>query len=459
MKIPKHIENYMSRYGEINRRFVVSGLRAQIDQIVIIPALAEMMTMFDTLASLSQNPPEDMNRTLIVCVINNREEGIAHPDDIEKNQQTIARLDQLIHRNQKETGHAEPERSLQDQIIRNACSNLAYVDASSPGMEMPAREGGVGMARKLGMDMALRQFNYEKPGVKLLLNLDADTRVESNYLAAVRRFFEDRRMKSAVVNYVHQMDGDPAVQTAICCYEIFLRYYTLGLRFSKSPYAYHSIGSTMVCTVDSYIAVRGMNRREAGEDFYFLNKLAKLGDVGQIHATTVYPSARPSRRVPFGTGQRVIRFLEKRQNEYLLYHPEIFTILKKWLEMISDGSDWEAKSILNRAAVIHPLLVSFLERNHFHEVWPRIMRNHRNTNALLKQFHVWFDSFKTLKLVHHLTENGFPLVDMFKALKDLLRMIDHPYPAEIKEKITPSIAEQLEILSFIRQQCRSPVLP
>jgi len=53
----------------------------------------------------------------------------------------------------------------------------------------------------------------------------------------------------------------------------------------------------------------------------------------------------------------------------ILYHPEVFTILKKWLEMISDGSDWEAKSILNRAADIHPLLVSFLERNHFHEVW------------------------------------------------------------------------------------------
>jgi hypothetical protein len=87
------------------------------------------------------------------------------------------------------------------------------------------------------------------------------------------------------------------------------------------------------------------------------------------------------------------------------------------------------------------------------------MRNHRNSNALPKQFHVWFDGFKTLKLIHHLTENGFPLVDMFKALKDLLRMIDHPYPEEIKEKITPSIAEQMEILSFIRQQCRSPVLP
>jgi hypothetical protein len=48
---------------------------------------------------------------------------------------------------------------------------------------------------------------------------------------------------------------------------------------------------------------------------------------------------------------------------------------------------------------------------------------------------------------------------MFKALKDLLGMIDHPYPAEIREKIAPSIAEQLKILSFIRQQCRSPVLP
>jgi len=46
MKIPKHIENYISRYGEINRRFVMSGLRTQINQIVIIPALAEMNSMF-----------------------------------------------------------------------------------------------------------------------------------------------------------------------------------------------------------------------------------------------------------------------------------------------------------------------------------------------------------------------------------------------------------------------------
>ena len=63
---------------------------------------------------------------------------------------------------------------------------------------------------------------------------------------------------------------------AIICYEIFLRYYVLGLKFAKSDYAFHTIGSTMLCTPDAYVKVEGMNKRKAAEDFYFLEKLAKI---------------------------------------------------------------------------------------------------------------------------------------------------------------------------------------
>lgn len=459
MTMPRPVEKYLERFGGSHRRFVASAPGSPVDQAVIIPALAEVDSLFDTLVSLSRNPPEDMARTLILCVINNRRPGVAHPDDIVQNQKTMARLDGLMHQRHHESIGVRDEMSIQDQMIRNACPNLAYVDASSDGMEMPTREGGVGMARKLGMDMALRLFHYDSPGVKLLFSLDADTRVESNYLSEVRRFFEARKNKSAVVSYAHRLDGDQDVQAAICCYEIFLRYYTLGLRFARSPYSYHTIGSTMICTADSYAAVRGMNRREAGEDFYFLNKLAKLGDVGKIHGTQVHPSARPSSRVPFGTGRRVIRFLENRQNEYLLYHPGIFMILKQWLEMMCIGSDGDTNSLLSRAAAIHPLLASFLERHHFCELWPRIRRNYCRGNDLPRHFHIWFDSFKTLKLVHFLTEEGFPPVDMFKALNDMLGLIGEPYPGEISDGMTPSFSEQLKILHFLRRPCPSPVLP
>jgi len=105
-------------------------------------------------------------------------------------------------------------------------------------------------------------------------------------------------------------------QAAICCYEIFLRYWVLGLKYAKSPWAFHSIGSTIVTSTDSYLKVRGMNKREAGEDFYFLNKLAKIGSIDYIRDTCVFPSARSSSRVPFGTGKRIERFLSGQKQEW-----------------------------------------------------------------------------------------------------------------------------------------------
>jgi hypothetical protein len=317
-------------------------------------------------------------------------------------------------------------------------------------METPEKGGGVGLARKLGLDRALSLIDYRSPARKLLFNLDADTWVEPCYLSAVRHFFEDQNVHAAVVSFSHRPEADPVLAAAICCYEIFLIYYVLGLRFAGSPYAFHSIGSTMVCTPESYAAVRGMNRREAAEDFYFLNKIVKLCPVARIHTTTVYPSARPSRRVPFGTGQRMIRFLEGKQNEYLLYDPDVFLILKRWLETMAGGGRQETQSILTVAARIHPLLGSFLELNRFQEVWPLIQRNHREPDALAKQFHVWFDGFKTLKLIHYLTEKDFPQKDMFSVLKDMFDRMNLHSPVAISEKTRSNLADQKQIMNVFK---------
>lgn len=458
MTIPENIARYLDRCGGTGKRLFATAVRSGIDQAVVIPALAEERSLFDTLDALCANSPEDLERTLVLCVVNNRKPGIARPEDIDQNRRTLERLEWLMRGRPAGKDPAGGTVALQDRMIGKACPNLACLDASSPGMEMPAR-GGVGMARKLGMDAALGMLDYGRPGVKLLFCLDADTRVEPNYLSAVRSFFETKRNSAAVVEYAHPVDGDPSLCAAICCYEIFLRYYSLGLRYARSPYAFHAVGSTMICTADGYAAVRGMNRREAGEDFYFLNKLAKLNGIGRIVGTAVYPSARTSHRVPFGTGQRIVRFLENRRNEYLLYHPAIFEILKRWLELMTGGVDGETERILDEAARIHPRLRFFLERNRFQESWPRIRRNHRHADDLSGHFHVWFDGFRTLKLVHDLTENVFPPMDMFRALKDLLRIMNDPGHGEIGGGDTPKLKDQLNILHKLRHLTRLPVLP
>lgn len=449
MNKQKFIEKYLEKYGVKNKWKLISGPLDYIESVVVIPALAEKNSLFNTLLSLSKNLTSELERTLVLCVINNREEPLTSGKDIADNRKTIKLLNCLI---ANQSWDALTELSITPQLHLLSQSNLrlAYVDSSSPGLEMPKKKGRVGLARKIGMDLGLQVLNYEKPGPRLLFSLDADTLVEDNYLSSGRTYFEKENKAAAVFSFQHQNAGEPLLQSAIYCYEIFLRYYVLGLSYAGSGYAFHSIGSTMICTAEGYAAVRGMNKREAGEDFYFLNKLAKLNGIGSINNSRVYPSARPSKRVPFGTGQRIIRFKEGGQNEYLLYDPRVFRILKQWLDLMSSGFSKDTRKILSLANKIHPSLEHFLEINKFDQVWPRLICNNKSPFNLTRQLATWFDGFKVLKLIHYLTENCFPKIEMFGALRQLLKMMQSDLPIKIDSGIIPGSESQKKLLQFLQ---------
>ncbi|MBW2557803.1 MAG: hypothetical protein JRD69_03030 [Deltaproteobacteria bacterium] len=438
MTIPGNIEKYLANYSVGNRWNIISESFDGIDNVVVIPALAESGHIFKTLASLSENPRTELSRTLVVCVINNGDVDNVPADEFADNQYTL-----------KVLGNREQSPVLFNSV-RQSGLRIAYVDASSPGLEMPGKTAGVGFARKIGLDLALGIFNYEKDCPKLLFSLDADTLVEHNYLSAVRDSFEKEETIASVIAFAHQ-DADSAdEQAAICCYEIFLRYYVLGLRWAESPYAFHSIGSTMVCTAEGYATVRGMNKRRAGEDFYFLDKLSKIGRMGRITSTTVRPSSRPSSRVPFGTGKRIISFAEGEGNYYSLYNPRSFAVLKEWLEYMLSGIDMDPETILARAGDMHPSLQVFLRERRLGEVWPRLVANSGDRAHLSSHFSRWFDGFETFKLIRHLTNNGFPPVDMFDALRQLMEVMGKELPVEINPGSLPPLQDQMEILDYLR---------
>lgn len=415
--------------------------------VVVIPALAESRYLFETLASLAENDPAELRRALVICVINNRGPGGAAPKDIEDNRLTLAVLRSLESRSLPGELPHWISRTHLERILDGAL-RLASIDASSPGYEMPAGTGGVGMARKIGFDRALTVFDHDVPGVKLLLSLDADTLVERGYLSSVRTFFEETGSSAAVIAFAHRKGSTSREREAICAYETFLRYYVLGLHFAGSPYAFHSIGSTMAFTADRYAAVRGMNRRQAGEDFYYLNKMAKTGTIGKIISTRVHPSSRPSRRVPFGTGRKVAGFLGD-DTDYLVYDPRCFSVLKDLIAAIPRvaGSPGAAQETL---ATLHPLLEGFLVRNHFDEAWRNIRRNGRSRAVLTRHFHTWFDGFRTFKFIRYLSSQGLHPVDMFDAAGELLAMMRRGTPAAVKGSIMPSRDERFMLLDHFR---------
>lgn len=448
MKKESLIDDYLQKYSAGEKWKLIAHHTADISQVVVIPAYAEKEMIFHTLASLARNRASSLEYSFILCVVNNKKDS---PIPVRNNNlKTMEYLDALVKR--KSMRHFKKDEELYPIFagICDAKMKLGYIDACSKGYEIPSNFGGVGMARKIGMDMALRLLWNNTSHQDVILSLDADTLVCQNYLSTVKEHFKSK-VKTAIIAYEHQMPEDQVLQAAIVCYEIFLRYWVLGLQYAKSPWAFHTIGSTIAVSPQAYLEVRGMNKREAGEDFYFLSKLAKIGKIDYIKDTCVYPSARLSTRVPFGTGKRIQRFLEGRcRDEYCLYDPRIFSILAEWLKLL-DGMSGCEDEILTKAERIHPHLKTFLMDNHFSLVWPKIRRTAKDKKTLARHLNDWFDGFKTLKLINFFTRGVYPQINMFEALERMFAMSEISVQEFGQEENVPPLSLQIEILRLLRK--------
>jgi len=365
---------------------------------VIIPSLAESTLLFSTLRSLAKNPEELLSRFLVLVVVNHRADA-SSPEKAD-NRETLKRL-----------SAGGPDLGT---------LSIAWVDAASPGLELPAKGGGVGLARKIGFDLALDRLNYSR-GSSLLISLDADTLTRPDYLPAIIAHFQEARTPGAVIPFCHQPGSNREEDRAIRRYELFLRTYVLGLERAVSPYAFHTIGSAMACTAEGYARMGGMNQRGAGEDFYFLQQLAKTGGVSQVKGTVVYPSARTSHRVPFGTGRSMTGLLSRKESAVLFYRVECFQILADWLSLVGERLGWGGEKIQETALNISSYLYDFLINNKFESVWDKLRRNFPDSRILLKGFHDWFDGLKTMKLIHHLSAAQYPRQNPEEVVPGLLR--------------------------------------
>ena len=61
----------------------------------------------------------------------------------------------------------------------------------------------------------------------------------------------------------------------------------------------------------------------------------------------------------------------------------------------------------------HPVL---LLQNNYLKQWEKILNNTKSGGQLAHQKKIWFDGFKTLKLIHHLRDTAFPEINMFNTL-------------------------------------------
>lgn len=387
----------------LNKRAVIRPIGGQFDRsrsyrrAVVIPALAERVHLPLTIESLTSSVPTDiLDDTIVVVVVNNR------PPELGDAANQIELMEQI-------DDNAQTLKWLEDKSASGALP-LAWIDASSSGHELP-HWGGVGLARKIGCDSALAFLLGLKKPIALddfiFFSLDADTIVSPDYLETAGHELMKSGCAGGVISFKHQKADSPESQAAIDEYEAFLNYYVEGLRWAGSPYAFHTIGSCICFTASGYIRANGFAaRRQAGEDFYFCVEIAKTGGICEINKTMVFPSARISRRVPFGTGKRMAEAVLNGREVILAYDFRVFVCLRELLTAVSTYTDAGDDRIY--AALTNHATREFLESRGFPGIWGRFQRQYKTRDALLDAFHRWFDGFVTLKYIHWLTEKEWP---------------------------------------------------
>jgi hypothetical protein len=389
------IEKYLHRHAAREPWRLEWPGDAPVAHAVVIPALAESAGLFDTLDGLRVAAARTPALTLAIVVVNNRPPGHAPAEWILDNQATLARLRPLV------------EESRGWEGLR-----LGIADAASPGLELAPRDG-VGMARKIGLDLALGVLHRAGRPTGALISLDADTQTDAHYLTALHAFFDTAPRWGAVVPFRHVLSEAPEAQEAMLRYELHLLLHALGLARAGSPYGFPAIGSAMACTASAYAAVSGMRRCQAGEDFYFLQQLAKTGPIALCGGTTVQPAPRVSARVPFGTGRAMATPEEGPCAQ--TYAPGNYAVIGSWLAQFD--AEQSGAELRNAAA---PALAEFLGTQDFDTSWQRIQANSRTTAQATAQFHRWFDGFRTLKAIHHLRDRGLPNVPVEAAAQAML---------------------------------------
>lgn len=308
--------------------------------------------------------------------------------------------------------------------------DILLVDRFSDGLSFPPK-GGVGHARKLGADLAARLIHERRVQSPWIHCSDADVHLPDRYFicsGAIERG-DEQNISTLIYPFEHVIASDSPdaqkVMEVTRLYEYSLQYYVDGLHYAGSPYAFHTVGSTMAVNALHYARVRGFPRRQAGEDFYLLNKLAKVGSIRQLRATEdcqpITITARRSDRVPFGTGAATVKLLELEdpENEFLLYHPGVFELLRSWLDSLPDF--WALKSSDIGAVLSAPewrTLVEGLDASGVVKALEHALRQSSDEKQFKRQMHTWFDAFRTLKLIHYLRDHHLPSVSYRSLVKN-----------------------------------------
>ena len=275
---------------------------------------------------------------------------------------------------------------------------------------LPRKHAGVGLARKIGMDLAVEHFQHTHNPKGTIISLDADCTVSPNFLSGISAAYRQTAPPCCTVqNFHHRVeDNDRRLENAVRQYEQHILYFSQMLHFIGFPYPHHTIGSAFSVAADTYVRVGGMGRQQGGEDFYFLQKVFAFGRVERLDHVFVYPMARYSDRIPFGTGPALKKIADEPDGEMKTYHLNAFLALKDFFDLRQSFFKQDTGFIRQRISLLHPAIIEFSENNNVVSEIEDCNRNSATFPAFEKRFFHHFNAFKIIKYLNFSHPTFFP---------------------------------------------------
>lgn len=361
-------EFYSERYSVAPKIFD-GNPRSDTGIIVVIPCYDDEF-IFKTLLSLDFAKVPSCSVEVIV-VVNSAEDTEA----------AIVEKNRRIYTNLCET--------------KDSCQNFRLLPYIIEGV--PHKIAGVGNARKIGMDEAVWRFASVENSRGVIVSLDADCLVSEDYFIEIYSRFYCLKDKpnACTLQYQHNFDEKLySKQEISACrkYEMYLRYFRLAQKVAGIPVCMHTIGSCLAVTAEAYAKMGGMSRRQAGEDFYFLQKLALQSKVASVDKPIVFPSPSVSERVPFGTGRSVKKIIET--GSCKVYNFGLFLLLKEFYSAFP--------SLYDGDSTIPREIIEFVGEQKFKSLVDECRKNTSDRKSFVKRMFAKFDVFFMIRFL-----NGF----------------------------------------------------
>jgi hypothetical protein len=393
-------QKYFERYAEPEAK--LADRIGPVGHVLVVPAYGEGDLLVQMLESV---PRGTRGEVLVVVVVNGKASAPSWVH--EENRAVIGRMRRAFGERAEEIVSRDPPA----RLFAFARGRVLVIDRSDEKHWLPSDQG-VGLARKIGVDLATRLHAMGRVASSFVHSTDADVVLPEDYF---ERSDEHEAEAALVYPFSHRPDDDPVRARAVLLYEISLRYYVLGLAFARSPHARHTIGSTIVTRAGAYVRVRGFPKRDAAEDFYILSKLAKVGPIASLGGKPIVISGRASSRVPFGTGAAVRRIASDDPRAFTMYDPRLFRYLGAWLEALDAidllGAPGDVDRAVREACARHDIaegpLVATIDALGAGAAVASARKRSTSPDAFRRHLHTWFDAFRTLKLVHTLQRLGF----------------------------------------------------